>query len=136
MSRSFSVLIPILAAVSSQAAESRFGDSLYSVLQKANCRACHVDGGIAAATRLHFPEPGASPDQVENFGRSLTALVNRDQPESSLLFTKPTNREKHTGGKLIAPGTKEEAVLLDSVPRVARPTPHAPHTRAPEKPPP
>jgi hypothetical protein len=123
--RLFLVLIPLAAAGFCAAAGNQFADGLYPVLQKANCRTCHVDGGIASGTRLHFPEAGAPPDQVEAFGRSLASLVNRDQPEASLLFTKPTNREKHTGGKLIAPGSKEEAILLDWVRQLARlaPTP-------------
>src|SRR5258707_12360040 len=114
------VLIPLLAAGLCAAAENQFTDGLYPVLQKANCRTCHVDGGIASGTRLHFPEAGAPSGQVEAFGRSLASLVNRDQPEASLLFTKPTNREKHTGGKLIAPGSKEKALLLDWVRELAR----------------
>ena len=107
------VLIPLVAAGLCAAADTKFSDGLYPVLQKANCRTCHVDGGIASATRLLFPEPAAPADRIEAFGRGLSALVNRDQPEASLLFTKPTNREKHTGGKLISPGSKEEALLLD-----------------------
>src|ERR1051325_5196543 len=97
------VLIVLIMAAGSPAAITSFGDSLYPILQKANCRTCHVDGGIASATRLHFPEPGAPPDQLEALGRSLGALVNRSKPEASLLITKPTLREKHTGGKLIQP---------------------------------
>ena len=88
------VLIPLVAAGFCAAADTKFADGLYPVLQKANCRTCHVDGGIASATRLHFPEGGASAGQIEAFGRSLTALVNRDQPEASPLFTKPTNRDE------------------------------------------
>jgi hypothetical protein len=113
------LLIALLAA-GLCAAESRFADGLYPVLQKANCRTCHVDGGIASATRLHFPGAGAPSSEIEAFGRSLTPLVNRSQPEASPLFTKPTNREKHTGGKLISPGSKEEALLLDWVRQLAR----------------
>src|SRR5712692_3995442 len=113
-------LILLMAAGLCAAADTRFADRLYPVLQKANCRTCHIDGGIAAATRLHFPEAGATSDQIEAFGRSLTPLVNREQPEASLLFTKPTQREKHTGGKLIQSGSPEEAALLDWVRRLAR----------------
>jgi hypothetical protein len=108
------------------AADSSFAGGLYTVLQKANCRACHVEGGVASATRLHFPEDGATSAAVEAFGRSLTPLVNREQPEASLLFTKPTNREKHTGGKLILPGGKEEALLLDWVRYLAGVSPSSP----------
>jgi hypothetical protein len=121
----------MIAAVLCAAADSKFVDGLYPVLQKANCRTCHVDGGIAAATRLHFPEAGAPAEQIEEFGRSLTTLVNREQPEASLLYTKPTNRDKHTGGKLIAPGSTEEAVLLDWVRQLARLPPQPAQSKAP-----
>ena len=114
------LLIPLVAAGFCAAADSKFADGLYPVLQKSNCRTCHVDGGIASATRLLFPEPGAPAGQIEAFGRSLVALVNRDRPEASPLFTKPTNREKHTGGKLISSGSQEEALLLDWVRQLAR----------------
>jgi hypothetical protein len=124
MSRYSPILLLALATTSlCTADESKFAGGLYPVLQKANCRACHVDGGIASATRLHFPEVDAPPAQIEAFGRSLTPLVNRDQPEASLLYTKPTNSTKHTGGKLIAPGSPEEALLLDWVRYLARANP-------------
>ena len=126
------MLITLTAAGS--AADTPFAGGLYPVLQKANCRTCHVDGGIAAATRLHFPEAGATSDQIEAFGRSLTPLVNREQPEASLLFTKPTQREKHTGGKLIQPGSPEAAALLDWVRRLARQAPEPARANVTAKP--
>jgi len=124
------VLISLITAGLCAAADSKFVDGLYPVLQKANCRTCHVEGGIASATRLHFPEAGAPSGQIEEFGRSLTTLVNREQPESSVLFTKPTNRDKHTGGKLIAPGSNEETVLLDWVRQLARLSPQPAQSKA------
>src|SRR6266851_4861749 len=104
----YSSLLLLAFAATGLAADSNFAGGLYPILQKANCRACHVEGGIAAATRLHFPEVNATAAEVEAFGRSLTALVNRQQRDASPLYTKPTNREKHTGGKLILPGSQEE----------------------------
>jgi len=80
-------------------------------------------------TRLHFPEVNAPSEEVEAFGRSLTPLVNRKQPEASALYTKPTNREKHTGGKLILPGSPEEALLLDWVRYLARVSPANPTSK-------
>src|SRR6266404_4214671 len=127
-------LIVLMMAAGSPAAITSFTDGLYLILQKANCRTCHVDGGIANATRLHFPEAGATADQIEAFGRSLGALVNSAQPEASPLFTKPTLREKHTGGKLIQPGSPEEAALLDWVRQLARMTPAAAAPAANAKP--
>lgn len=97
-----------------------FSQSLYPILQKSNCRGCHVENGVASATRLHFPEPSASIDEIERFGHSLSRLVDRNAPDASLLIRKPTNREKHTGGKLIEPGSKEEAALIEWAKYVAR----------------
>ena len=123
------LLLALAASGLSVAAENNFDRGLYPVLQKANCRACHVDGGIASATRLHFPEVDASAVEVEAFGRSLTTLVNRERPEASLLYTKPTNREKHTGGKLILPGSPEEALLIDWVRYLAQAPPPQPTSK-------
>ena len=51
--------------------------------------------------------------------------MNRERPEESLLFVKPTNRIKHTGGKLILPGSPEETQLLAWVRYLARTAPEA-----------
>lgn len=88
-----------------------FQSSLYPVLKEAGCPACHNANGVASATRLHFPDARASPEQIEAFGRSLVSLVDRDHPEKSLLLNKPTMRLPHTGGLRIKPGTPEEATL-------------------------
>ncbi len=110
------LLLPLAAA----AGDPTFAGGLYPVLQKGNCHACHTDNGIASATRLHFPQDDATAGQIEAFGRSLTPLVNRDRPDDSLLYVKPTGRVKHTGGKLIPPGSPEEALLLDWVRYLAK----------------
>ncbi len=93
------------------AQESSFSKTLYPILEKAACRSCHNPDGVASVTRLKFPEPDAKPERVEAFGRSLAALVDRNKPEESLLFKKPTNRIPHAGGERIKPGSEEEAVL-------------------------
>ena len=36
-----------------------FTKNLYPILEKATCRGCHSVDGVAAATRIHFPEPDA-----------------------------------------------------------------------------
>jgi hypothetical protein len=89
-----------------------FSKKLYPILEKANCRGCHVENGVAAATRLHFPPDSASSAQVEAFGRSLVVLVDKQHPEASLLLNKPTQRIEHTGGKLIPPGSDQERILI------------------------
>jgi hypothetical protein len=100
-----------------------FSKNLYPILEKASCRGCHNEDGVAAATRLHFPQPDASPDAIEAFGRSLVVLVDQQHPEKSLLRNKPTMRIPHTGGKRIPPGTKEEAVLLTWVSHLEKMSP-------------
>lgn len=98
-----------------QAQEVSFARSVYPIFEKAGCPACHNPNGVASATRLHFPEEGATADRLDAFGKSLVILVDRQQPENSLLFKKPTQRVSHGGGLRIKPGTPEEATLLSWV---------------------
>src|SRR5215467_10159733 len=102
------------------AQETPFGSGLYTVLEKAACRSCHNPDGVASATRLHFPEPDASPDRIEAFGRSLVTLIDREHPEASLLLNKPTNRIPHAGGERIKPGEQEETILKAWIQRLTR----------------
>lgn len=104
----------------SPAQENSFSKTLYPVLEKAACRSCHNPDGVASVTRLHFPEPDASPDQIEAFGRSLVALVDRNKPEESLFLKKPTNRIPHAGGERIKPGGEEEGILKSWIQRLAK----------------
>src|SRR5262245_55837456 len=80
-------------------------------MEKADCRSCHNTDGVASATRLQFPDPGSASERIEAFGRSLVTLIDRDQPDASLLFKKPTNRVAHGGGERIKPGSPDEEVL-------------------------
>ena len=105
-------LLFVLIPVAAQAQTVSFADSVYPILEKAGCPACHNPNGVASATRLHFPEAGASPDQMEAFGKSLVILVDRNQPSNSLLLKKPTQRIAHGGGERIKIGSPEEAALL------------------------
>src|SRR5215470_3112585 len=105
---------------SSPAQESSFSRTLYPVLEKAACRSCHNPDGVASVTRLRFPEPDAKADQIEAFGRSLVALIDRNKPEESLLLKKPTNRGPHAGGERIKPGSEEEEILKGWVQRLAK----------------
>jgi hypothetical protein len=88
-----------------------FAEKLYPVLQKAGCPMCHNPEGVASATRLRFPEEGAAKDKVDAFGRSLVELVDRQNPDDSILFKKPTARIKHSGGERIKRGSEEETLL-------------------------
>jgi hypothetical protein len=109
--RRLAVLISILGSAPVFAQNGPFGSGLFEVFEKAGCRACHNPDGVASPTRLHFPEPGAAPERVEAFGRSLVTLITRERPDDSLLLNKPTNRVAHAGGERILSGSEDEAVL-------------------------
>ena len=96
-----------------EAAPVSFSRTVYPIFEAAQCSGCHADDGVASATRLHFPEPNASPEDIEAFGLTLAALVDRSNPTDSLLIRKPTNREKHTGGERIKPGSFDEQALVE-----------------------
>jgi hypothetical protein len=122
------LVAPVLAneALPRQSAEREGGQAtvsftrtVYPIFENAQCRGCHTDDGVASATRLHFPEPNASPDEIEAFGLTLAALVNRTDPAQSILMRKPTNRERHTGGVRIQPGSFDEEALLEWVRHLA-----------------
>jgi hypothetical protein len=91
--------------------ESFFAEQLYPLLHAAQCVRCHSDNGVASETELAFPSSEASAEQVVAFGLSLIDLLDRQNPERSLLLMKPTNRVKHTGGQRIKPGSEEEKTL-------------------------
>jgi hypothetical protein len=123
----YSVLVSWILIIAStrcvRAADFFFADQLYPILEKHHCRGCHNENGIASGTRIHFPDPAASRDEIEEFGKSLGVVVDRDNPEKSLLLNKPTARIQHTGGKLILPGSDEEKVLLEWISRLTHLTP-------------
>jgi hypothetical protein len=117
---------PIFIALASAAftwqvpGQTTFVSTLYPIMEKAGCRNCHNPNGVASSTRLHVPDEAVPLSRVEVFGRSLVELVNRDNPEQSLLFLKPTARIAHTGGQRIKPGSPEEAVLKQWIDYLAR----------------
>src|SRR5438093_5014350 len=96
-----------------------FSRTVYPIFEAAQCRGCHTDDGVASATRLHFPEPNASPDDIQAFGITLAVLVDRADPERSLLLNKPTNRVRHTGGLRIEPGSFGETALREWIRQLA-----------------
>jgi hypothetical protein len=113
------VLTVILSGLLSAQSPS-FESSVYPVLEKAGCRGCHNEDGVASGTRLQFPEAGVPAAKVEAFGKSLVALVDREHPDSSLLLNKPTNRIRHAGGERIKPGSPEEAALKAWIARLTQ----------------
>ena len=88
-----------------------FQSQVFPVFEAAKCSGCHSSSGVASATRLHFPDQGATPAQIQAFGLSLSSLVDRADSAKSLLLTKPTNTVRHTGGARIKPGSPEEQVV-------------------------
>jgi len=88
-----------------------FPDEVYPVFQKAGCHNCHNENGVASATRLHFPDEDAAKLRIEAFGKSLIELVDRANPDNSLLLRKPTNRVPHGGGLRIIKNSAEEGAL-------------------------
>lgn len=97
-----------------------FTEQLYPVLEKVGCRNCHNPEGVASPTRLRFPEADVSKTRLEAFGRSLVELVDRQNPDNSLLLRKPTNRLQHTGGERMPKGSPEEAALKSWIGYLAR----------------
>ncbi|MDA1314727.1 MAG: DUF1592 domain-containing protein [Acidobacteria bacterium] len=109
--RRLAALVFLLGIAPALAQNGPFGSGLFEVFEKADCRACHNPDGVASPTRLHFPALGAAPERVDAFGRSLVTLIDRVNPDASLLLNKPTNRIPHAGGARIAPGSDDEAIL-------------------------
>jgi hypothetical protein len=105
------VAVAVVAPVVAAQTPISFTRTVYPIFESAQCRGCHSDDGVASATRLHFPEPNASPDEIDAFGLTLAALVDRTDPARSLLINKPTNRVRHTGGVRIQPGSFDEEAL-------------------------
>lgn len=105
-------LMSVLQVPSRAADEAFFAEKLYPVMQAVQCNRCHNDNGVASETRLAFPKDDAKKEQITAFGLKLMDLVDRKNPEQSLLLLKPTNREEHTGGKKIKPDTDEEKALV------------------------
>ncbi len=88
-----------------------FSEKVYPIFEKAGCRSCHNVEGVASATRLHFPVEEAAKARVDAFGKSMVELVDRRDPDHSILLMKPTLRVAHTGGERIPKGGPEEATL-------------------------
>ncbi len=90
-----------------------FVKDVYPVFERGGCAGCHHPNGVASGTRLKFPEEHGAP--TADFGKSLVVLVNRGSAEKSALWTKPTLRMAHAGGKRIEPGSADDKVLREWV---------------------
>ena len=77
---------------------------------------------MASATRLHFPDPGAAPAEIEAFGRRLARL-------GDLAVNKPTLQVPHTGGRRLQSNSAEARTLAAwirhaaTLPEIAAPAP-------------
>jgi hypothetical protein len=112
---------PVLQAQQGSLPDSQFfAREVYPALDAAGCRGCHSTDGVASTTRLLIPAAGSPEEQIAAFGLQLARLVDRENPDRSLLFLKPTNRTAHTGGERIRQGSKEEQALDTWVRRLAR----------------
>jgi len=114
------MILLVLAGGALWGQSSDFRISLFPILEKANCRACHNIDGVASATRLHFPEADADADKIAAFGNSLVVLVDRQNLEASLLLRKPTARMPHTGGERIKQNSPDEAALKAWIAKLAQ----------------
>lgn len=121
MDRRWQLLISCtVSAIAVHAQQVGFREQVYPVLEKAGCRACHNPEGVASPTRLHFPEKNVAAARIDAFGDSLVELIDRANPEKSLLLLKPTARVAHTGGERIAKSSPEEATLRAWIDRLAK----------------
>jgi len=101
----------LLLLISSCFAQPDFSRDLWPVLEKAQCRQCHNDNGVASTTRLLFPPADPTSTEMQNFGVSLRRFVTAGSAEESLLWRKPTGRATHGGGERIKQGSTEEQKL-------------------------
>jgi hypothetical protein len=107
-------LVSLLLATNALVAQGQqilFSDTIYPLFEKAGCRSCHNFEGVGSATRLHFPDQDTPKARIEAFGKSLVELVDKENPDNSVLLLKPTNRTPHSGGERIGKGTPGEAAL-------------------------
>lgn len=113
-------LILLVCWAEGRAQTTPFISSLYPILESAGCRNCHNPDGVASATRLRFPDRDSPLPRIEAFGASLVELVDRNNPEKSVLLLKPTARIAHTGGQRVAQNSPEEEVLKTWVQHLAK----------------
>jgi hypothetical protein len=107
-----------------------FVRDVWPVLEKADCKGCHNNDGVASTTRLQFPEAAATDEERTLFGDSLRRFVDTADAAKSLLVLKPTNKIGHAGGRRIQPGSDAETVLINWVRQLNATKPLARHEEA------
>ncbi|MEP7365371.1 MAG: DUF1592 domain-containing protein, partial [Acidobacteriota bacterium] len=111
----FTAAAVALAAVSPLCAQMNFVRDVWPVFEKADCKGCHNNDGVASTTRLQFPEAAATDEERTLFGDSLRRFIDAADPAKSMLVLKPTNKIGHAGGRRIQPGSDAETVLINWV---------------------
>src|SRR5262245_64236371 len=103
----------LLTAAPVRAAEPRFSRHVEAVFSRLGCNSgsCHgaVKGQNGFRLSLFAADPALDHERLlrEPAGRRLDLI----DPDRSLLLLKATGRVAHTGGRLIAPGGPEYALL-------------------------
>ncbi len=104
-----------------------FVRDVWPVLEKADCKGCHNNDGVASTTRLQFPEANATDEERVLFGDSLRRFVDTADAAKSMLVLKPTNKIGHAGGRRIQPGSDAETALINWVKHLNTTKPLARH---------
>ena len=97
-----------------------FSQLVYPMLKRQGCHTCHRKNGEGSDTRVSFPSDSASLDEIEDFGRSLVAVIDSENPGESPLINKATNRVPHSAGSFVIPGSQNDEVLRSRVNSVAQ----------------
>ncbi len=84
-----------------------FTEHLWEPLFAPKCLTCHVEGGLAASTRLVFV-PYGSPDWLEKNQATFRSVAQIDTETGPLLLLKPTGQhpDGHGGGTVVVPGSR------------------------------
>lgn len=94
--------------------ENEFVTQVFAAVLVPVCARCHVEGGLAAATRLRVTPTDAAATRA-----SVERLVDVADPPASLILHKPLGELGHGGGVQLAAGGPEIEILRQWVGLVA-----------------
>ena len=83
-----------------------FEERLWGPVFASRCLACHVEGGVAARTRMVLV-PEETEGWLDRNVAAVQAVAKAELDGRPLLLLKPTGRIAHTGGVLIPPDAPE-----------------------------
>ena len=86
--------------VEAQTPAPSFAETVYPVLQKANCRSCHSDEGVASGTRLHFPR--TPPAETSSVCPDARRLIDRPPIRSLFSTSRPSRAHVVVESHLVA----------------------------------